>query len=69
MPGLREALLLRIPEKISNLVIRRVDPLRLSALSAHDAISLHHPPPCERVSSLCVKNKLTPHGPTDYDLA
>lgn len=47
MPGLREALLLRIPEKTSNLVIRLVDPLRVVALSAHDAISLHHPPPCK----------------------
>jgi hypothetical protein len=60
MPGLREALLLRIPEKTSNLVIRRVDPLCVVALSAHDAISLHHPPPCKECCHYEWKTKTPP---------
>ena len=46
MPGFREALLLRIPEKISYLLMRLVDPLRVLALSKHDCKLLHQPPPC-----------------------
>lgn len=49
MPGFKEALLLKIPEKTSHLVMRRVDPLRVLALSKHDAISLHHPPPYTKI--------------------
>lgn len=48
VPGLREALLLRIPEKTSHLLIKRVEPLLVLALSKHDSISLHHPPPCDQ---------------------
>lgn len=46
IPGFREALLLRMPENTSNLPMYVVDPRRVWALSRHDWISLHHPPPC-----------------------
>lgn len=46
IPGFREALLLRMPENTSNLLMYVVDPRRVWALSRHDWISLHHPPPC-----------------------
>ena len=44
--------LLRMPEKTSTLVMRRVDPRRVPALSAHDRTSLHQPPPSNWSSQL-----------------
>lgn len=51
-PGFMAGLLLRMPENTSSLVMNRVEPRRVPALSAHDGTSLHQPPPSNWSSQL-----------------
>lgn len=52
IPGFMAGRLLRMPEKDSAFAMRRVDPRRVPALSAHDRTSLHQPPPSNWSSQL-----------------